>query len=180
MSPKIRLIVGSIIVNLLSAPVSSEVIAIKENGFSLSNSITVEKSVQESWAGLTENVHQWWPDDHTWWGKSANLTIDAHAGGCFCEVDGDRSAEHMRISYVDPNKLMRMTGGLGPLQGMGLYGALDWQFEALEDNKTKITLSYKVSGIMDKETYEGFVDIVDKVQAIQLGGLGKFLSNKDG
>ena len=52
----------------------------------------------------------------------------------------------MRISFVEPNKLLRMSGGLGPLQGMGLYGALDWQFSRV-DNMTQVLLTYKVSGI---------------------------------
>lgn len=29
------------------------------------------------------------------------------------------------MSFVEPYKLLRMTGGLGPLQGMGIQGGLD-------------------------------------------------------
>ena len=43
-------------------------------------------------------------------------------------MSGARSAEHMRIGFVDPGVQLRMLGGLGPLQGMGLHGALDWMF----------------------------------------------------
>ncbi|XOV78535.1 MAG: SRPBCC domain-containing protein [Aestuariibacter sp.] len=162
-----------------SIAVEAEVVVIKDNGFTIKNHITVDRSVKDSWNGLINSVGQWWPADHTWWGNSANLTISPYAGGCFCETAGDNSAEHMRISYVEQNKLLRMTGGLGPLQGMGMYGALDWQFETTDEQQTQIILTYRVSGLSDKETYEGFVSVVDKVQALQLGALGTFLTVKD-
>ena len=38
-----------------------------------------------------------------------------------------------------------MTGGLGPLQEMGVSGALEFQFNASGD-RTDITLTYRVSG----------------------------------
>ena len=63
-------------------------------------------------------------EDHTWWGRASRLSIDARAGGCFCEIAGKRQAQHMQVVFADPGKLLRMSGGLGPLQGMGLSGVL--------------------------------------------------------
>jgi hypothetical protein len=37
------------------------------------------------------------------------------------------------VVFVDPGHVLRMTGGLGPLQGMGIYGALDFSFTANEE-----------------------------------------------
>ena len=79
----------------------------------------------------------------------------------------------MRIAFVDPNKIMRMTGGLGPLQGMGMYGALEWTFTAM-DQGTEITMSYRVNGI-NPDGFAELAPIVDRVQAIQLGGLENLL-----
>ncbi len=147
----------------------TNVVNISEHGFIVENVQTSPKSPQELWSQLTQDVDKWWPKDHTWWGKEGVLTIDTFAGGCFCEKSADKSAEHMRISFVEPHTLLRMTGGLGPLQGMGMYGALDWKLQPLE-NETKITLTYRVSGI-DPKGFEQLAPIVAQVQGIQLKSL---------
>jgi len=109
-----------------------EVLLIAKTGFIVKNKIQVNSDRKVSWRIFTQQVGQWWPSDHTWWGETSTLTIDNYAGGCFCEKNENKSAEHMRISFVDPGKLMLMTGGLGPLQGMGMFGALEWKFETIE------------------------------------------------
>ena len=150
-----------------------EVLLVAETGFIIENSIQVSANRESTWRAFTQQIGQWWPADHTWWGDSSGLTIDAVAGGCFCEKNGDRSAEHMRIAFVDPFNLMRMTGGLGPLQGMGMYGALDWVFETNAQG-TRVTMTYRVNGI-SADGFEGLAPIVDRVQALQIGGLKNHL-----
>ena len=152
----------------------AKVLNIAEHGFIIENSITTEASQQQAWRALIDHPDKWWPADHTWWGKAEHLSIDERAGGCFCELSGNNSAEHMRISFVDQYNLLRMTGGLGPLQGMGMHGSLDWIFTTEEDGKTQITLKYQVAGI-NPDGYQTLAPIVDKVQAQQLGALGEFL-----
>jgi hypothetical protein len=68
---------------------------------------------------------------------------------------------------------MRMTGGLGPLQGMGLDGALEWRFVE-EKGGTRITLWYRAGGYTPDDM-STFAPVVDKVQGLQLGGLAAFL-----
>ena len=162
---------------LCLASISSyaEVLLITETGFITENKIQVTADRETTWKAFVQ-VGQWWPADHTWWGDAKGLTIDSFAGGCFCEKNGDKSAEHMRVTLVDTNTLMRMTGGLGPLQGMGMYGALDWAFET-NDQGTQVTMTYKVNGI-SPEGFAELAPIVDQVQAIQLGGLGTLLQAK--
>lgn len=154
---------------------NAEVLHVDKHGFIIENTIVTDASQQAAWRALIDNVGQWWPADHTWWGKAENLSIDEHAGGCFCEKSGNNSAEHMRISFVDQYNLLRMTGGLGPLQGMGMHGALDWSLQQTENGQTQITLKYTVSGI-NPDGYTTLAPIVDKVQAQQLGGLADFLT----
>ena len=79
----------------------------------------------------------------------------------------------MTVTFVDPGRLMRMTGGLGPLQGMGMDGALEWRFVA-ENGGTRITLWYRAGGYTPDDL-ASFVPVVDKVQALQLGGLAEYL-----
>jgi len=147
---------------------------VSSSGFIVVNQVTTSAKPEAAWRALVGDVARWWPADHTYSGNSANLSIEPRAGGCFCENDASRSVEHMRIAYVEAPKLLRMVGGLGPLQGMGMYGALDWSIEP-EGEGARITLTYKVGGI-NPEGFAELAPIVDRVQAQQLGGLAEFLS----
>jgi hypothetical protein len=158
---------------LLPVVTVAEVKDAAPSGFTLENSEWVPVAPETAWTHLVDDVGRWWPADHTWWGDASKLAIRAEAGGCFCEFDGGRQAWHMTVSYVDPGKLMRMTGGLGPLQGMGLHGALEWRFAA-EGGGTRITLWYRAGGYAP-EDLSGFAAIVDRVQAQQLGMLAEFI-----
>ena len=126
---------------------------------------------QTSWQSFVNDVGQWWPADHSGWGDASKLLISEKVGGCFCELNGARQAWHMTVTFVDPGRLMRMTGGLGPLQGMGMDGALEWRFVA-ENGGTRITLWYRAGGYTPDELAR-FVPVVDKVQAPHLGGLAE-------
>ena len=143
------------------------------NGFTIENSQVVPVDAATAWKALVDDVGRWWPKDHTWWGDASKLSIQAHAGGCFCEVDGERQAWHMTVTFVDPGSTLRMTGGLGPLQGMGLDGALEWRFAKAAEG-TKITLWYRAGGYTPDDISK-FVPVVDKVQGQQLGGLADYL-----
>jgi hypothetical protein len=69
-----------------------------------------------------------------------------------------------------------MTGGLGPLQGMGLDGALEWRLAKTEGG-TRITLWYRAGGYTPDDLTK-FVPVVDQVQGVQLGGLADYLRAK--
>jgi uncharacterized protein YndB with AHSA1/START domain len=146
-----------------------EVQFLAETGFIVENKTIVKSSREETWNTFIDQVDQWWPADHTWWGESGMLSIDPVAGGCFCEKYENKSAEHMRVTFVEPNSLIRMTGGLGPLQGMGMYGALDWKFTD-DEQGTLVTMTYKVNGI-NPGGFAELAPIVDMVQALQIAGL---------
>mgnify|MGYP000748903727 CR=1 FL=1 len=164
------------LVLLAATPASGRVLDSAPDGFTLENSAVVPVTPNAAYAALVNDVGRWWPADHSWFGRAENFSIEARAGGCFCETDGPRQVSHMRIAHVNPGKLLRMLGGLGPLQGMGLHGALDWVFEAVEDG-TKITLRYRVGGYTPDSLAE-FAPVVDQVQASQLGRLAAFLQRK--
>lgn len=158
-----------------SAEAKTEVTHVSQHGFIVKNQTEIAASSDVVWQALVQDVDKWWPKDHSWWGAQGTFSIDAHAGGCFCETAGERSAEHMHISFVDPGKLLRMTGGLGPLQGMGMHGALDWLFSGDEETTT-ITLTYSVSGIR-AEGFDDLAPIVAKVQGQQLNGLKQLVES---
>ncbi|MEZ5497920.1 MAG: SRPBCC domain-containing protein [Steroidobacteraceae bacterium] len=145
-------------------------------GFTIENVITVPVDANAAWRALVNDVDAWWPKDHTWWGPASKLSIDARAGGCFCETTATQQAEHMQVVFVDPGKLLRMSGGLGPLQGMGLGGVLEWRIAGTEGG-TRITLWYRAGGYSTDDLGK-FAPVVDSVQALQLGGLGDWLTRQ--
>ena len=120
-------------------------------------------------------VGEWWNARHTWFGDSRNLSIEPVAGGCFCEIDGERSAAHMRVSFVQPGVRMHLLGGLGPLQAMGLQGAMVWSFEPGNNGGTRILHSYRVTGHASAGLRE-LAAVVDKVQTDQVDRLQAKLS----
>jgi hypothetical protein len=158
---------------LSTLPARAEVKDTSQSGFTIENSTVVAVDTSTTWRALVGNVDAWWPKDHTWWGRAGTLTIDARAGGCFCEIAGDRQAQHMQVVFAEPERMLRMIGGLGPLQGMGLSGVLEWRITAA-DGGTKIALWYRAGGYTPEDAGK-FAAVVDTVQALQLGGLANYL-----
>lgn len=158
------------------APVQAEVKDATPSGFTVENTRLVPVEPRIAWQALIDDVDRWWPKDHSWWGDASTLSIEAKAGGCFCEIAGARQAQHMQVTFVDPGKLLRMTGGLGPLQGMGLHGVLEFRL-APEDGGTRITLWYRAGGYTPDDLSK-FAPVVDRVQGVQLGGLADYLSKR--
>lgn len=152
----------------------AEVKDVSVDGFTLENSQVVPVDAKTAWDALVDDVGRWWPKDHTWWGDASKLSIQPRAGGCFCELNGGQQAWHMTVTFVDPGKTLRMTGGLGPLQGMGLDGALEWRLMPADEGGTRITLWYRAGGYTPDDLRK-FAPVVDQVQGIQLGGLADFL-----
>ena len=176
MSARIRNLSAALVITLVTlVPAHAAIIDATPGGFTLENTIVVPTDAETAWRALVDDVGRWWPRDHTWWGAASALSIEAQAGGCFCERNGAQQALHMLVTFVDPGKLLRMTGGLGPLQGMGLHGALEFRFAAAEGGGTTITLFYRAGGYTPDDLSQ-FAPVVDQVQAQQLGALGQFLN----
>ena len=149
-------------------------------GFTIENTVDVPVGRDAAWDALVGDIDDWWPRDHTWWGAESRLSITARAGGCFCEkAPGGRQAEHLRVAFVAPGEVLRMTGGLGPLQGMGLHGALEFRLAEAGPGRTRITLWYRVGGYTPDDLSK-FAPVVDKVQGLQLGGLARHLRRSAG
>ena len=92
-------------------------------GFLVRHDVNVNAAPEASWKALID-VGNWWNSDHSFSGNAANMSIDARPGGCFCEkLANGGGVSHMTVVFASPNTVLRMTGGLGPLQGSGLAGA---------------------------------------------------------
>lgn len=158
-----------LLVCLASRDGLAEVIYAADEGFYIEISREVTASPESSYEQFVR-VGEWWNSEHTWFGDARNLSIDPVAGGCFCERSGDRSALHMLVSYVSPGKEMHMLGGLGPLQGLALHGAMVWKFEPLDTGGTRIVHRYRVMGYYP-EGLRQLATVVDQVQTDQVARL---------
>lgn len=158
----------------LALPGRAEVVDSSPSGFTIQNEARVPVDTEATWKALVEDVDRWWPRDHTWWGSEGALSIEPRAGGCFCERHADKQALHMLVTFVDPGKLLRLSGGLGPLQGMGLHGVLEFRLAEAEGGGTTITLFHRAGGYAPDDL-GAFAAVVDRVQAQQLGGLAAYL-----
>src|SRR5258706_8180242 len=113
---------------------------------------------------LLLDVGSWWSDKHTYSGDRHNLSIDARAGGCFCEKLPSGAVEHMRVVYLKANEALRLSGALGPLQAHGVAGAITWRLSPPASG-TKVELTYSVGGF---ETIAPAVETALKEQAERL------------
>ena len=146
-----------------------------ETGFSIHHVIALDASPEAAYRAITEEVSNWWIADHTWSGDAANLSIDARAGGCFCEklADGG-SMQHMLITWAQPGKELRMTGGLGPLQMMGVHGGMQWRLKPADEGSV-LEYNYVVTGF-SPDGLAALAPIVDTVQGQQLESLRSYLA----
>ena len=104
---------------LFAAPASAAVVSSSPGHFTLGYTSTVKATPDQAWATVI-NLPGWWSAAHSYSGKVANLSIDARAGGCWCErwtgAKGEaNSIEHARIVMAMPGKVLRAVGGVARL-----------------------------------------------------------------
>ncbi len=63
---------------------SADVVGSSENGFELRNEALIATKPAQLYALLLQ-IGSWWDSAHTYSGDARNMSLDAKAGGCFCE-----------------------------------------------------------------------------------------------
>lgn len=156
-------------------PASAEVVSTSKDGFVTRASVAVASPPRKVWLALIK-PGDWWNDEHTWSGDSANMMITPKAGGCFCElipgegdIPMDGSVQHAVVVQAIPDKALRMRGGLGPLQAVPATGVLTITLEPVKGG-TAVAWEYNVGGSMSFEV-EQLSNLVDGVLLQQLNGL---------
>lgn len=164
----------SFIVLLCACTAAPAAVQVAPNGFVVHIETPIDASPAKAWKALVGEVGQWWNPEHTYSGDGRNLLIDARAGGCFCErLAGGGGVEHLRVVYVAPPGLLRMSGGLGPLQGSGLAGALTFKLSPTPQG-TKLELAYSVGGFMEGG-FEKMAPAVEAMLAEQVARLKRYI-----
>ena len=129
----------------IASAAHAEVLNVAANGFEIRETVNIAASADKLYAALLQPA-RWWSPEHTFSGSAANLVLEARAGGCYCEtLPGGGSVEHLRVVYVAPGKTLRMRGGLGPFQGMGVEGVMTWNVKS-EAAGAAVSFTYTVGG----------------------------------
>jgi uncharacterized protein YndB with AHSA1/START domain len=155
----------------------AEVVEKTPTGFSVRIVTTVSGTPAKVYDAIV-GVGSWWDKSHTYSGSSKNLSINAKAGGCFCEKLPPRGElQHMMVVYADPGKMLRMTGALGPMQSAGIAGALTFELAPEGSGDTKVTVTYNAGGFMPG----GIENIAEPANGMiggQVNALKEYLARK--
>lgn len=145
----------------------AEVVDQRATGFSLQEKEQIGATPDKVYAALID-PSKWWSYAHTFSGDAKNMTLDARAGGCWCESlpKSGGSVLHMTVVYADPGKLLRLRGALGPFQSTGMDGAMNF---VLTPNKrgTQIELVYNLGGYVWGD-FQALPKSADSVLGLQL------------
>ncbi len=124
----------------------ADVKASAPDGMTIQIKAEVALDRDDAWARLLD-IGSWWSGAHSYSGNSHNVSVDAVAGGCWCELWSGGEVEHGRVVYVAPLETIRFSTALGPLQDLGVSGAMTFTLSnGSSAGKTAITLDYKVTG----------------------------------
>lgn len=138
-------------------------------GFVIKSSATTALAPEAVYDTLTQAISRWWDANHTYSGDAANLAIDLKKGWFLERMPDGGFVRHMEVVVHRPARQLRMAGGLGPLQGMGVHGALTFELSQ-RDGSTVIDLTYSVSGF-DGLNLDKIAPAVDRVLSEQLDRL---------
>lgn len=122
-------------------------------GFTVKIIMEINASPDVVYQRVVHNIGDWWSSDHTFSGDAHNLSIEDRPMGCFCEKLQDHgAARHMEVIYADPGKMLRLSGGLGPLQEMAVTGSLTLTtlpaMGSGSTGRTRLSVTYAVGGYM--------------------------------
>jgi uncharacterized protein YndB with AHSA1/START domain len=166
---------GVLGVLLLGGYSSAEVADLSVNGFEVKETAHVAAAPDKAFAALLQPA-RWWTSEHTFSGNAANLTLDARAGGCWCESLSDGgSVEHMRVVFLSPGKVLRMRGALGPFQSLAVDGVMTWAVKP-SANGADISVTYAVGGY-SKDGFDKLSKAADQVLGVQIERLRKLIDS---
>jgi len=131
---------------VLPMPALASVANSSPQEFTIKHTLQVRGTASAAYQAFTAQIGSWWDPDHSYSGKASNLSLDARATGCLCEkLASNGSVTHMTVIFADPGKLLRMNGGLGPLQSMAVTAVMTVTFTTLSEG-TRVEITYAVGG----------------------------------
>jgi len=148
--------------SLLLKLVVATVLNAGATGFVAKTTVDIAAPPARVYQTVMDRVGDWWDPEHTFSGNAHNLSIESRVGGCFCErFPAGGGVQHMTVLYLQPGQQLRLGGGLGPLQELGISGTMTWKFTAKEKG-TSLEVTYAVSGY----TPQGLQPLAAPVDAV--------------
>lgn len=126
---------------------------VSATGFVVTHRAEITAPPSQAWKAIVA-LPQWWNGKHSGSGSAANFSLDAQAGGCFCErwVDASgaaNSVQHGQVVMVQAGRVLRLAAALGPLQDLAVNGVLNIVTSTgtgAEAGKHFLRMGYRVSG----------------------------------
>ena len=157
--------------------VYAEVLAAGDHGFQIKVVRTVKAGVNQVDHAIIHEVADWWDPAHTFSKDAKNLSMDLANRRFHEALPNNGFVTHMEIAHYRPSDTIRLTGGLGPLQEMGVQGALTMRLKANQD-ATVVTLTYNVTGF-SPDGLAKLAPVVDGVLTAQLDRLSAHFDPAD-
>tara|TARA_R110001606_G_scaffold28098_2_gene89394 strand:- start:576 stop:1220 length:645 start_codon:yes stop_codon:yes gene_type:complete len=164
----------------------AEVTNTADNGFTVQHQTVIAGDTESVWKAMIA-PSRYWNSDHSWSGNAENFYLVPQAGGCFCELirttsddnikSSAGSVQHMRVIFAHNEKMLRMSGALGPLQGEAVTGTLTMLLQP-QGGSTVVRFTYKVGGYMEFPV-DQIAPAVDGVIGEQLSRLSALFGNPE-
>lgn len=167
----------SVIFCLTILPSRAEVVASADAGFQIEISEPLSVDANRAFEHLTQDIGKWWNSDHTYSGDARNLSMSLEEKCLLEKLPKGGFVRHLEVVNFQPGKLVTLTGGLGPLQPMGVNGALTFSFTKSEDESVRLEVAYNVHGFA-KDGFKSLAPAVDSVLAEQVKRFKKFCESK--
>lgn len=161
-------------VAMVAAPAAAdaEVVGSNNNGFEVRQVVSIVVPQAAAFDAFAR-VSEWWDPEHTYSGKSSNLTLTLMPGGCLCErLANGGGVEHLQVVYVAPGERLVMTGSLGPLLYEATAGVMDIKAERIAGG-ARLTLDYRVAGFANGGA-DKLAPMVDRMLGSQMVRFRKF------
>jgi hypothetical protein len=164
---------AALVAALLAGGARAEVIDKSAAGFEVVEKAIIAAPQAKVYAAIL-TPSGWWSAGHSYSGDAKNFSIDL-ATGCFCEKLPHGFVRHMTVVFADGASMIRMFGGLGPMQSSGAAGHLAFVLK-LAGDKTELTVTYDVGGYA-KGGLANFAAPVDQVLGEQVARLAKYAAS---
>ena len=153
----------------------AEVADSSASGFTVRTAVLVYAAGPEVvYDRLVHHVGDWWDPEHTFSNDAHNLSIDDKPMGCFCEkLPNHGGVRHAEVVMVMPNKMLVMSGAIGPLQKFALTGTMTIVLKPLHKD-TRVELIYTVGGYTP-DGLTTWAPTVDKVLEGQMNRLKAYV-----
>ncbi len=158
---------------MLAAPVSAAVTSASPSGFELKQVVHIAASPARVYAALIQPA-KWWDSGHTYSHNAANLSLDAHPGGCFCEaLPNGGFVQHLSVVFAAPGQSLELRGALGPFHARGVDGVLAFNIAPAGDG-VDLTMTNDLGGYMS-EGMEQWAPRADTMLAGQIARLKHYV-----